>query len=231
MKPIQRCALGLCLVATIASAQQTGTATKKLYCWNEGGRRVCGDALPASAVNSARTEISGKSGLPSARIDRALTAEERAAQAVLQAEQQAKSDQAAAEARRDFALAESYDSENALRQAFKIRYELVDEGLKTSKLAIDNQRRALLQMLQAAADAEMKGGKVPARLAQNVLTQRASVVDAIDSHRIQQEERIALDAKLNDALIRYRKAKGLDPVTGQAPAATPAPETPADSAD
>ena len=26
---------------------------KKIYCWNEGGRKVCGDALPAPAANSA----------------------------------------------------------------------------------------------------------------------------------------------------------------------------------
>ena len=223
MKSIQLCTVGLLLVATAVSAQQQGSAAKKLYCWNEGGRRICGDALPASAVDGARTEINSKSGLPGARIDRALTAEERAAQAALQAEAQAKADQAAAEARRDFALGESYDSEDALRQAFKIRYELVDEGLKTSKMAIVNQRRALLQMLQAAADVEMKNGKVPAKLAQNVLTQRASVLDAQESYRLQQQERGELDAKLNDALTRYRKAKGLDPVTGQAPAPTLTP--------
>ncbi len=168
MKSIQLCTVGLLLVATAVSAQQQGSAAKKLYCWNEGGRRVCGDALPASAVDGARTEINSKSGLPGARIDRALTAEERAAQAALQAEAQAKAD-------------------------------------------------------QAAADVEMKNGKVPAKLAQNVLTQRASVLDAQESYRLQQQERGELDAKLNDALTRYRKAKGLDPVTGQAPAPTLTP--------
>lgn len=223
MKPLRHGAFGLALVAGVALAQQSGAPAKKLYCWNEGGRRVCGDALPASAINSARTEISGKSGLPGAQIGRALSVEERAAEAARQAEAQAVIDQTAADARRDFALAESYDSEDALRRAFKIRYELVDEGLKTSKLAIDNQRRALLQMLEAAADAEMKTGKVPAKLAQNVETQRASFVDARDSHRLQQQERAALDARLQEALARYRKAKGLETATPAiiAPAATP----------
>lgn len=223
MKSIQLCTLGLLLAVGTASAQQKDATAKKLYCWNEGGRRICGDALPASAVNNARTEINAKSGLPGAHIDRVLTAEEQAALAARQAEARAQADQAAAEARHDFALGESYDSEDALRRAFKIRYELMDEGLKTSKLAIDNQHLALLQMLQAAADAEMKDGKVSAKLAQNVLTQRASVVDAQESFRIQQQERAGLDAKLEDALIRYRKAKGLDPVTGQPSAATAEP--------
>ena len=222
MKPVHLVVLSVALATSPAFAQKQGDATKKLYCWNEGGRRVCGDALPASAVNSARTEISGKTGLPGARIDRALTAEERAAQAAAQAEAKAEADVVAAEARSNAALAASYDTETDLRNAFKIRYELVDEGIKTTKLGIQNQRRALLTMLQAAAEAEMKGGKVPAILAQNVLTQRASVVDAQESYRIQLEERAMLDEKLDDALARYRKAKGLDPVTGQALPAAPA---------
>ena len=222
MKPVHLVVLSVALATSPAFAQKQGDATKKLYCWNEGGRRVCGDALPASAVNSARTEISGKTGLPGAHIDRALTAEERAAQAAAQAEAKAEADVVAAEARSNAALAASYDTETDLRNAFKISYELVDEGIKTTKLGIQNQRRALLTMLQAAAEAEMKGGKVPAKLAQNVLTQRASVVDAQESYRIQLEERAMLDEKLDDALARYRKAKGLDPVTGQALPAAPA---------
>ncbi|MBE2210914.1 MAG: hypothetical protein IAE66_04845 [Xanthomonadaceae bacterium] len=222
MKPVHLVVLGLAVLAAPVIAQTQGATTKKLYCWDEGGRRVCGDALPTSAVNSARTEIS-KTGMPGAHIDRALTPEERAAQAAQQAQVQALADAAAAEARSNNALAESYESEDALRRAFNIRYELVDEGMKTSRLAIQNQRQALLQMLQAAADVEMKNGKVPARLAQNVMTQRASVVDAVESYRIQQQERVELDGKLEDALVRYRKAKGLDPATGQAPAAPPAP--------
>lgn len=222
MKKLQRGTLFLALAvtATVGTAQQQAAGGKKLYCWNEGGRKVCGDALPASAVNSARTEISGRSGLPGQHIDRALTPEEQAAQEARQAQAQAQADQALADQRRDMALAESYESEDALRRAYKIRYEMVDEGLKTSKMAIDNQRQSLLQLLHAAADAELKGGKVPAKLAQNVLTQRASVVDAQESYRLQQQERANLDTQLQEALARYRKAKGLDPETGLSPSVT-----------
>ena len=42
--------------ATAASAQQK-PSEKKLYCWDEGGRRICSDALPASAVGRQRTEF------------------------------------------------------------------------------------------------------------------------------------------------------------------------------
>ena len=60
-----------------ADAQTAAPAQKKIYCWDEGGRRVCGDALPASAVDRARTEISAKSGMTTGKVDRALTDAER----------------------------------------------------------------------------------------------------------------------------------------------------------
>ncbi|MBZ0087764.1 MAG: hypothetical protein K8F33_06675 [Thermomonas sp.] len=46
-----------------AMAQSSTPPPKKIYCWDEGGRRVCGDALPASAANSARTEFNARTGL------------------------------------------------------------------------------------------------------------------------------------------------------------------------
>ena len=66
------------LVATTAAAAEKG---KKLYCWNEHGHKVCGDALPPEAAESERTEISAKSGMQTGQVARALTAEERAAAA------------------------------------------------------------------------------------------------------------------------------------------------------
>jgi hypothetical protein len=63
------------LLSAGASAQQA--KPKKLYCWDEGGKRVCSDALPASAVGRQRTEFDPKTGTAVNRIGRELTAEER----------------------------------------------------------------------------------------------------------------------------------------------------------
>src|SRR3546814_13702683 len=64
------------LLAAPALAQKpTG---KKIYCWNDGDRKVCGDALPASAVDNARTEFSA-SGIATKRLDLAPPVPERAA--------------------------------------------------------------------------------------------------------------------------------------------------------
>ncbi|MGH8076362.1 MAG: hypothetical protein ACREPE_03410, partial [Lysobacter sp.] len=96
---------------------QTESA-KKLYCWTEKGRKVCGDALPPTAVDNARTEISAKSGLATGSVDRALTAEERAAAAAkIEAERQVALAEEARE-RREMAMVESYAGEDELRRAY-----------------------------------------------------------------------------------------------------------------
>src|SRR3546814_1462692 len=49
------------LLATATAAAQD-KAAKKIYCREEDGHKVCGDALPADAVDAERTGISGRTG-------------------------------------------------------------------------------------------------------------------------------------------------------------------------
>lgn len=206
MSTLRLCA-SLVLVISLPLLAQSQQAQKKLYCWDEGGRRVCGDALPASAVDSARTEINTRTGLPGNRVGRALSAEERAAaEAEAEARRQA-AEKAAASERADMALAESYDSEEALRRAFKIRYELVEEGLKSSQMAIDNQHAALLRLLQRAADQELAGAQVSPKLAENIKTQHDAYLAALAQRQQQQAERSALDTQLEESLARWQRAR------------------------
>ena len=58
----------------VAAAQAAAPPQKKIYCWDEGGRRVCGDALPAAAVDSARDRDSAPgAACATGQVDRALT--------------------------------------------------------------------------------------------------------------------------------------------------------------
>src|SRR3546814_10530695 len=66
------------LLATPTAAAQD-KAAKRIYCWEEDGHKVCGDALPADAVDAARTEISARTGHTVRSLERAPTDEERAA--------------------------------------------------------------------------------------------------------------------------------------------------------
>lgn len=179
-------------------------AEKRLYCWDEGGQRVCGDALPAHAVDAARTELSARSGRPLAQVDEAMTPEERAAaeEAARQAEVAAAAE--AARQRRERAMAESYETEEELRKAFDDRIVLVDEALKTSRMGVANLRLSLLTLLRQAADLELQGKAVPKQLAGNILTQHNDLLRQQGILRQQLEERAMLDADLEHALERYR---------------------------
>ncbi len=193
----------LCMLPAAAQAQnRPAPAEKKLYCWNENGRKVCGDALPPEAVDAARTEMSS-SGRPLARLGEQLTAEQRAV--VEEAEHQAQiaANADAARARRELAMAESYETEEDLRRAFDDRIVLVEEGLKTSRMGVANLRQSLVSLLRQANDLELRGQPVGKALASNIRAQHLDLLRQQAIMRQQMEERASLDAELEHAVERY----------------------------
>jgi len=189
------------------AAAQDKAPSKKLYCWSENGRKVCGDALPADAVNRARTEINSRSGMRSGQVDRTLTPEERAARDLETKRLQAEAETRAMAERRDIALADSYETEADLKRAYRIRYELVDESMKSSKLALGNLRQSLLRLLDQASERELAGDKVPKMLTDNIGQQRREFVSLQTGYRKQQQDRASVDAELQTAVERYRAMK------------------------
>lgn len=195
----------MALVVAPALAQQAGG--KKLYCWTENGRKVCGDALPASAANAARTEISANSGRKTGQVARALTDAERTAAA-----QQAEADRQAAIAeedrqRREHAMVESYATEEELMRAFEHRITLLDETVKASSLGVTGLRQSLVSLLQRARDAELASKPVPAPLVASIQTQHQQLLRQQALLSRQRQERAAIDAELASALKRYRELK------------------------
>lgn len=191
------------LVPVLALAQQA-EQKRRVYCWDEGGRRICGDALPTSAVDAARTEISADTGRVKSRVGRTLTPEEQAeadaeaARAVADAEAQA------AARRRDMAMVESYATEADLERAYDNRIILVDESIRTSQMGMANLRMSLLTQLRQAAEAELKGQPVQAPLRDNIARQHADLLRQQAILEQQLQEREALDASLREARERYR---------------------------
>ena len=199
-------AVGLALPALQASAQ-TKEPAKKLYCWNENGRKVCGDALPASAVDSARTELSVLSGRPVSALGEKLNAEQRAAAAESDRLARLAADAEVARKRREMAMVESYGTEDDLRRAFDERIVLVEEGLKTSRMSVANLRQSLLSLLRQANDTELQGKPVAKALAVNIQSQHADLLRQQAIMRDQMEERASLGADLEHAVERYRALK------------------------
>lgn len=200
-------AIGLSAPATA----QAPSSDKKLYCWNEGGGRICGDALPAAAVDRARVEINPKSGLRSAELPRSLTAVERA-EALRVAQQAAvHADADAARKRRDLAMAESYATEADLRRAYGERITLVEESLKTSQLGVVNLRQSLLSLLRQAAELELQAKPVGKGLFDSIRSQHMDLLRQQVILRQQLLDRSSLGSDLDEALARYRALKAVRP--------------------
>ena len=162
---------GLLALATpvCVLAQKTPPAEKKLYCWEENGTRVCGDALPAEAVNKARVEFNAKSGMRTGEVQRAMTEEERSV-AAEDAERQ-RADAAAMETRKrtERAMLTSYATEADLRRVFDERVALLDNSVDTAKYNIAGLREGLVTLLQGAAEKELAGRPVKAETRADIL--------------------------------------------------------------
>lgn len=196
------------LACFAASAKPPAPAAgKKVYCWDDHGRKVCGDALPADAASSARTEISVKSGLHTGDVARPLTPEERAAAATASEQTQIAADAEAVRQRRDLAMVESYGTEADLRRAYGDRISLLDDALKTSALGEANLRLSLASLLDNASDLELSGKPVSPILVEKV---RGQHIELLRQQRIlaqQRHDRADLDGDFADAVSRYRALK------------------------
>lgn len=200
------------------AAHAQAAAQKKVYCWNENGRKICSDALPAEAANNARTEISAKSGLATGQVSRALTESERAEAAVAATLARRQAEARAIMERRDLAMIESYMTEADLRRAYGERTSLLDETLKASQLGLSNLRLSLITLLRQAGDWELDKKKVPKRLADSILQQHNDLLRQQQILADQQQDRAALNAELADAVRRYRDLKNTEPGNPDTPA-------------
>lgn len=196
----------LVAIAPPLSAQKSGE-TRRVYCWEEGGRKICGDALPASAVDAPRTEFDARTGLARQQLGRALSSEERAAAARAAREAASAAEEETARQRRDLAMVDSYATESDLERAYGERITLVEESIKTSRMGVANLRASLLTLLRQAADLELQQQPVRKPLADNILAQHADLLRQQAILEQQLAERGNLGRDLQDALARYRELK------------------------
>ncbi|SBV37595.1 conserved exported hypothetical protein [uncultured Stenotrophomonas sp.] len=203
--------LVLAALALPALAQNKPEVGKKLYCWDQGGRRICSDTLPAEAVNNAREEFNARSGLRSAEVQRALTAEEQADAALAAA--QAQVDAAAVETRKrtEQAMLSTYGSEDALRRVFNERAAIVDNNIKTAAYNVASLRDALATQLQAAGNKELSGQKVADKQADDIRQRHRELQAQLRLQAAFERQRKALDVEIDETLTRYRVLKGTAP--------------------
>lgn len=209
-------------LASLASAQNAAPA-KKLYCWNENGQRICSDALPPEAVDRAREEISARSGLRTAEVERAMSEAERAQAEAEHAQLQL--DLAAQETRRrtDQAMLLSYRSEDELRRVFNERITIVDNNIKTARYNVKSLREGLVSLLQSAGARELAGERVPEGATANIRGRHAALVRQQQLQASFERQRVELDTEIADIMQRYRQMRGEDATVTSATAGAPEP--------
>lgn len=208
-------ALALLVAAPVLHAQdqrpkyeRVQAKPKKLYCWNQGSERICSDALPQNAVNNAREEFGVKSGLRRGSVDRTLTEEERAVEAVAAAQRQL--DEAAQETRdrTEQAMLVTYQNEDDLRRVFNERTGILDNNVQTASYNVASLREALVTLLSSAGDRELAGQPVPPKQSEDI---RQRHTELVAQQRLQASfiaQRKALDTEIEETLQRYRVLKG-----------------------
>lgn len=207
--------IGLLLAAPVLTAQaqnkhsNTPAKPKKLFCWNEGKERICSDALPQDAVNSAREEFSVNSGLRKGGVDRTLTEQERADAAVAAAQRQL--DQAAEDTRQrtEQAMLSTYQDEADLRRVFVERTGILDNNVQTANYNVASLRSALVTLLGSAGDRELAGQPVAPKQAEDIRLRHAELVAQKRMQDSYVEQRKALDVEIEETLQRYRLLKGV----------------------
>lgn len=194
-------AIGAACLTAQSHAQDAGT--KKLYCWNENGRKVCSDALPPSAVDRQRTEINQTSGTAVREVSRALTDAEREQAALAAKAAESENDRL----RKELAMVHTFATEADLERSFRNRFDLLDESLKGSALSAKNLRHSLLNLLEQANDNELQNKPVSKRTTEKIRTQQQELRQLQALERRQTQERAELDLQFQAALQRYRELK------------------------
>ncbi len=193
-----------------AAAQDKGAAQKKLYCWTQNGQRTCADSLPPEAMAAAREEISVASGMRTGSIQRALTDEERVAQA--EAEARRRTEALAAETRRltDQAMLTSFQTEEELRRVFTERIGLVDNSINTARYNVTSLREGLVTLLRTAGERELSGKPVPEKIATDIRVRHAQLRYHTVLQASFERQRAELDVEIEQTLQRYRQLRAND---------------------
>lgn len=196
-------------VLCMGMADAQTTKGKKLYRWvDKDGKVQFSDALPPEAVDQARKEFSADSGTKTGAVDRALTAEERAAldSAATTAAWQALRDEE--RKREEDAMLTAYATEADLTRAFNERVDLLRQTVEGIEVSIAGQRVSLLTQLANAAESELAKRPVDAKRAQTIHDLHDELVKQQDILMRREAELGALGQEFEQTLAHYRELRG-----------------------
>jgi hypothetical protein len=192
-------------VAAVLALGSLDAGAQKLYRWVDSEGNVhYSDSVPPEAIDKER-ETLNRQGMTVDRVDRALTAEERAEQeARLAAEADARRRQEEQD-KMDAVLLGSYQSEQDLRRSYQERFDLLEQTLESARIGVRSQEKSLADLLAHAADLERNGRPVNERVQGSIATARKQVAQQRSHLQRREAEQVALNTEFEETLARYRE--------------------------
>jgi hypothetical protein len=224
-----RSLLALAIITGLLAGGLNAEEKKKFYRWvDKNGKVQVSDQLPPEAVNQARTEINAKgSSTISGKVDRALTAEELAAQAQ-QASADAEAKKIADQQKRvEDAMLINYATEDDLRRTYKERIDLLQQTIESADISIKSIRSSLTGMLAQASETELAKRPVDAARAKQIQEMHEALLKQQIAQLSSHKDVKTMETEFAMVLARYRELRGtstpapavVTPATMQTPAA------------
>ena len=192
------------VTSTALHAQKTGHVR---YRWHDAkGLPHYSDSLTAEAMKYGYDLVNDR-GFTVGHVQRQLSPEERDAARQAEAKQAAAKRDADERARSDRQLLDSYPDEAAYQQAQQQQLDTFDQQMKTTRINLHSQEKALADLLARAADLERAKDPVPKYLTDSIAKQR----DVVNGQRArldrQQASRTKAEQQANAQLQHYRDLK------------------------
>jgi len=183
------------------------TTLHQRYKWTDGeGNLHYSDALPPEAAKYGY-EIVNPQGVVIKHVDRAKTAEERAAAKAEIAKAQAAKDSADARVRNDKQLLAAYPTEDDLKRAQHQQADMMDTNLTSARVSLQSQEKSLAELLGHAAELDSNGKPIPPVLTKKITDMRKQVDEQRTYISRKQKERDDTVAHFDDELAHYRGLK------------------------
>lgn len=214
------------IIASLLTAGLSAQEKKKLYRWvDKDGKVQISDQLPPEAVNQARKEINAK-GASTGIVDRALTDEERAAQAKLDQELAMAKKISEQQARIEQAMMINYATEDDLRRTYKERIDLLQQTIESTDISIKSIRGSLTAMLAQAGEAELTNRPIDKVRSTQIRELHGELLKQQDSQIESHNNVKAMEGEFASVLARYRELRGASIPAPDASTAPPAGTTP-----
>jgi hypothetical protein len=223
MRFVATALLAASLLAAADAGAQATTATRKYQCWTDAsGQRACGDRVPPEYASEER-QVFDRQGRVVETRPRQKTAEELAEENRRVAEAAAAKRRIEEAAAYDRFLLDTYSSGRDLERARDERFATLDSRLRLTEKAVADDEKALAG-LEARVDALLQKDKEPdatlkkqLRNVKRTLHNNRTAIERIKA------DRIAIDAKFSQDILRYQQLRfGIEAAGGEPEAAAPA---------